>query len=95
MIKFFIILLSFSFLLVSCSNKAPKEKEQPQAKEMADVVHHNSIDITAIQFASKKDTICGMPIKMGVADTLNIKGKIYGFCATECKEAFKKQLAKK
>ena len=48
-----------------------------------------------IEFASAYDTICGMPLKAGIADTLLVDGKIYGFCATECKDSFKAMLAEK
>ncbi len=47
-----------------------------------------------LEFASKKDTICGMPISAGIEDTLEWKGKLYGFCAPECKEAFVAMLKK-
>lgn len=43
-----------------------------------------------VVFANEKDYICGMPITAGVSDTAHYNGKIYGFCATECKEAFLK-----
>jgi YHS domain-containing protein len=87
--------MGFSLIAISCSNETIQEKQQFQTKEMTVDATNNSIDVSAIKFASKKDTICGMPIKIGVADTLNINGKVYGFCAVECKEAFKQQLAKK
>jgi hypothetical protein len=41
-----------------------------------------------IQFASKKDTTCGMPISAGIEDTLVLKEKVYGFCCSECKAEF-------
>lgn len=52
-----------------------------------------------IEFASKKDLACGMPLSAGLEDTAHYKGKIYGFCSAECKENFlkdpQKYLAKK
>lgn len=41
-----------------------------------------------VVLANQKDYICGMPVTAGVADTAQYNGKIYGFCATECKEEF-------
>ena len=43
-----------------------------------------------LSFDSKKDLSCGMPVSAGVADTVHYKGKLYGFCSTECKEDFLK-----
>ena len=43
-----------------------------------------------MKFDSKKDFICGMPLKSSAADTSNYKGKVYGFCSKSCKNAFKK-----
>lgn len=47
-----------------------------------------------VEFASKYDTICGMPLTAGISDTLEWQGKIYGFCAEECKNEFKEMLSK-
>jgi len=43
-----------------------------------------------MKFDNKKDFICEMPVTAGVSDTAQYKGKVYGFCATECKEEFLK-----
>lgn len=35
------------------------------------------------------DLVCGMTLEEGgIADTASYEGKVYGFCATGCKEAF-------
>ncbi|CAN5523507.1 hypothetical protein BH11BAC3_BH11BAC3_37320 [soil metagenome] len=47
-----------------------------------------------IQFASKKDTTCGMPITAGLEDTLMLNGRVYGFCSGECKADFANLLIK-
>jgi len=39
---------------------------------------------------NKRDFICGMPVTAGIADTAHYKGKVYGFCASECKAEFMK-----
>lgn len=41
-----------------------------------------------IQFASKKDSTCGMPITLGIEDTLLLEGKNYGFCSVDFKVEF-------
>ncbi|HTN46893.1 MAG TPA: hypothetical protein VL098_11145 [Flavipsychrobacter sp.] len=47
-------------------------------------------------FASKIDTICEMPINPRTAeDTVLLDGKIYGFCAFECKQEFVNHLKEK
>lgn len=47
----------------------------------------------SINLAVKKDLVCGMPVSAGVKDTTLYKGKIYGFCAKECKDEFVKDPA--
>jgi YHS domain-containing protein len=46
--------------------------------------------LNAAKLAVNKDIVCGMPINKGVSDTAHYKGKIYGFCAAECKAEFVK-----
>jgi len=43
-----------------------------------------------IKLSANSDLVCGMPVKAGVEDTAHYKGKVYGFCAKECKEEFLK-----
>lgn len=43
-----------------------------------------------IKFDNTKDLVCGMPVTAGVMDTAHYKGKIYGFCSTECEDEFLK-----
>ena len=43
-----------------------------------------------MKFDNTRDFICNMPVTAGVSDTANYKGKVYGFCAKECKEEFLK-----
>ena len=47
-----------------------------------------------IIFASKKDTVCGMPLSAGIGDTLQWNGKVYGFCSKKCKDVFVARLKK-
>ena len=64
------------------------EKKMEVMPPAADSALSNSL--AKLQFASKKDLTCGMPISAGLADTASYKGKLYGFCSAECKEDFLK-----
>lgn len=55
-----------------------------------ETVLHPEKAFKGMKFENTKDFICGMPIAAGVADTVNYNGKVYGFCSTGCKAAFKK-----
>ncbi len=49
--------------------------------------------LKSLPFDYKKDPSCGMPLTAGLEDTTTYKGKLYGFCSKECKEAFLKEPA--
>ena len=53
------------------------------------------IKIDPSELVSDKDTICGMNLRDGIADTLHYQDKIYGFCSPGCKATFQKQIAVK
>ena len=97
--KIKMILLSSPILFAaSCNtnkteNKEPEEIKKPVIDSIVQLPPAKPFE--GIIFASKRDTVCGMPLSAGVADTLHVNGKIYGFCATECKEEFVKQLTAK
>lgn len=82
-------------ILASCNN-APAEKvadkNMAPVKHGASMEHHASSDsaakYTPEMVANKRDFICGMPVTAGIADTAHYGGKVYGFCATECKAEF-------
>ncbi|MES1226432.1 MAG: hypothetical protein ABUT20_63740 [Bacteroidota bacterium] len=68
--------------------------EQPKSKEMAmDTTAAVKKDFSKVQFASKLDYSCFMPLTAGVGDTAIINGKVYGFCSKECKNEFMKNPA--
>lgn len=94
--KTFLTAIAFITLvcLVACegSSKEQKKSAQDNAKMMQTVQQQKKSRFAGIQFASKSDTTCGMPITAGVEDTLVLNGKVYGFCATECKDEFAKVL---
>lgn len=62
--------------------KAPTMTERPAGAVTKKMDH--------VKFASKYDPVCGMPLSAGIEDTAHYKHKIYGFCATGCKEEFVK-----
>ncbi len=82
-------------VFVSC-NESPKEKvaenEMAPVKHGASMDHHTLSDsaakYTPEMVANKRDFICGMPVTAGIADTAHYDGKVYGFCASECKAEF-------
>ena len=89
------------FVSISACNSGKTEGQNRNADETKKTVADSNMQIPpskpyeGIIFASKRDTICGMPLSAGVEDTLHVNGKIYGFCAKECKEEFIKQLTAK
>lgn len=82
-------------VFVSC-NEAPAEKaadtDMAPVKHGASMEHHSTADSTnkysPEMVANKRDFICGMPVTAGIADTAHYAGKVYGFCASECKAEF-------
>jgi YHS domain-containing protein len=61
--------------------------------QQANIVSPPTDTTTASKFTpamvdNKKDLNCGMPVSAGIGDTAHYKGKVYGFCSTECKNAF-------
>lgn len=47
-------------------------------------------NLANLNFASKYDLTCHMPISAGLSDTASYKGKLYGFCSADCKDDFLK-----
>jgi len=80
----------FAQLLISCSgDKQKKEQaESVQKRDTMTVIPEPSF--TGVVFDYRKDLVCGMPVSAGVSDTVHYQGKIYGFCAVECKDEFVK-----
>ena len=99
-----LVLASLIVLLFAC-NAGPKEQAgkdvavpMPQsaapAKDSSMPAPATTDKFAGIQFASQRDTVCNMSIASGVEDTLQLNGKVYGFCSTECKAEFAAQLVK-
>jgi YHS domain-containing protein len=70
----------------SKDNKKQDEKNQPIQDTTRTALPAKKF--TDIQFASTRDTSCGMPLSAGIEDTLILEGKVYGFCSPECKADF-------
>lgn len=76
------------FLMLATACKQP-QKPRPAATMPAPVATDTiKASLKKLAFDSKKDLVCGMPVTAGIEDTLHYKGKLYGFCAKQCKEAF-------
>jgi YHS domain-containing protein len=74
-------------VLLSCAEN--KQQNIPAAvMQKADTIATPSFK--EVVFDSKKDLVCGMPVSAGVSDTAHYEGKVYGFCAKECKDEFVK-----
>jgi len=78
--------LIFLLLAAACT-QPPKPRPAPT---MPVPVAKDSIKagLKKLAYDSKKDLVCGMPVTAGIEDTLHYKGKLYGFCAKQCKEEF-------
>ncbi|MFN4285116.1 MAG: YHS domain-containing protein [Lacibacter sp.] len=80
-----LVVIAAAFLLASCSGNESNHSHEPAAAAAS-----KKEQFKDVVFANEKDYICGMPVSAGVADTAHYNGKVYGFCATECKEEFLK-----
>lgn len=89
-----ILFITSISVLVSCENASNNETPTEQTEMSSTETKDNTNKFEGIQFASAIDTICGMPITAGVEDTLMVDSKVYGFCATECKHEFAKQIGR-
>jgi YHS domain-containing protein len=81
--------LIISILFIACHNNYDKDKKTPKIPASQQMTMPQN-KYAGIHFASSKDLACGMPLKAGIDDTAHYKGKIYGFCSTECKDEFLK-----
>ena len=67
------------------SDKAPEYKYPPLDKMSSEQYLEN---IELKDLVSERDTICGMNLKEGIADTLHAGFELYGFCSRACKIKF-------
>lgn len=90
--KYLLVGLTF---LVACNSATDKDKTPapaPAATAIMPADSTKSFDQALVD--NKKDPSCGMPVTAGVSDTLHFKGKVLGFCSTECKDSFVKDADK-
>jgi YHS domain-containing protein len=83
------VVLFFGSFIISCNNGQQANNISSQT-DTAAIIKTDSVKYTTAMVDNKKDLNCGMPLSAGIDDTAHYKGKVYGFCSTECKEAFLK-----
>lgn len=84
--------LTTGILLLACfACNQPAQKQETPKKETTMVKDTPKVELKKLVFGSKTDLVCGMPVSAGVHDTMTYKGKLYGFCAKECKDEFIKE----
>lgn len=88
--------IKLTFTIILFFSACTENKTQEDHQDATAIKEVSKSIFEGISFASKIDTICGMPVNTKtVEDTLMVDGKIYGFCAVECKQEFIKQLQEK
>jgi YHS domain-containing protein len=86
--KFIVILIAAAAF--GCNQPKATEPEKKMETTMAPAKDTAANALAKLEYASKKDLSCGMPISAGLSDTATYKGKLYGFCSAECKADFLK-----
>lgn len=82
-----IVVAALCLVLVSCNPKTEHHEAQVNSPEPV----AKAPEVKLAELATAKDLVCGMPLEEGaIADTILYEGKIYGFCASECKAEFAK-----
>ncbi len=74
----------------ACNQPKTAAPEKKMETTMAPAKDTAANSLSKLEYASKKDLSCGMPISAGLSDTTTYKGKLYGFCSAECKADFLK-----
>ncbi len=88
-----ILIAGIIFLLfAACANNETASTTSMEPVKHGSPMHvaDSAVKFTPSMVINKRDFICGMPVSAGIADTAHFKGKVYGFCATECKDEFLK-----
>jgi hypothetical protein len=88
---FLIVLMTIQFSCGPGNQTKEKGNEVPLAPSIVPGEAEEK-PFANIHFASGYDTSCGMPLTAGIADTLHLYDKIYGFCSKECKDEFVSKL---
>ena len=87
-----ILFIALLITMASCSNQKSAETKATVPVPVKDSTIAKA-KFTADMVDNKKDFACGMPVTAGIEDTCHYKGKVYGFCSTECKDEFLKSPA--
>jgi YHS domain-containing protein len=78
-------------MILSCTNKPQTEGKAANTSDSLPAKSETQKQkYTAAMVDNKKDPNCGMPVTAGIQDTVHYKGKVYGFCSDECRDAFLK-----
>lgn len=81
----------FFLLMAAACNPTAHKPEMVKTMPVPSGAGSAKAALKKLPFDSKTDLVCGMPVSAGVEDTFRYKGKLYGFCATECKQEFVKE----
>ncbi|HOZ91613.1 MAG TPA: YHS domain-containing protein [Bacteroidia bacterium] len=81
------VIVALLILFTACQPKS-SEPEQKTAPALEEKEFPAKPDIA---LASDIDPVCKMSVKEEFSDTAMYDGKIYGFCASACKEDFVKE----
>ena len=80
---------SFTIFLMACGNDTTSNTATMDSTSTSSV-QDSTITYEVSLVDNEKDPTCGMPVTAGITDTAHYEGKVIGFCATGCKEAFLK-----
>jgi len=78
--------------LTACHSYSSQEASisKPDVSPAINSAANAASNLKNLKFDYPKDPACGMPLKAGLEDSTQYKGKLYGFCSKECKETFMK-----
>jgi len=64
------------------------KKNQNGYEAMVEEAASSGKNYSNVAFASENDKVCQMSLDIGIVDTLQFNGKVYGFCSQSCKQQF-------
>ncbi len=92
--KTMMLMVAGAMLLTACNSKHDSAEHGETTGTTENTEHSEGVNIPLANLASNMDHVCKMPLTEGaIADTAEYEGKVYGFCATGCKEDFLKDPA--
>lgn len=81
-------IMSISVLLLALFTACTGGGNQHGNSNMGGTTADKGIEVPKEMLATTKDLVCGMSLET-IADTAVVNGKVYPFCAKECKDEFK------